>query len=239
MSFSIPAVSDRLSSNWPWHSVFFQCLFLRIDITFNNAIIFFCSLFSPSHYYSVRCGVSADYYGYPCVTQCPEEYPVYPARVRPDSICSLSAVGGFDRCWAVEEKRYSLRDGPNQLYGPLRPRDRWGQKYFGGMETSMRRLSIQPRSRSVPRSPSSGGPYSPVPPHFASPARSPPTCFERLPTRMRDDIIFTDPSIYSLRSSLSSPKVKQQVSVFLLSFCLKSVAIFRQTQIIQIKAWSE
>lgn len=146
-----------------------------------------------------------------------EEYPLYPPGVRPDSICSVSAVGGYDRRWTVEEKRHSLRDGPPQLYGPPMSRDSWGPQYYSGMETSMRRLSIQPRSRSVPRSPSSssGGPYSPVPPNFASPARSLSARFDRFPGRMRDDMIYADPSVYSLRRSLSSPKVSVYVFVCL------------------------
>ncbi|XP_047188416.1 pleckstrin homology domain-containing family A member 6 isoform X4 [Scophthalmus maximus] len=163
---------------------------------------------SPSRYYPVNRGVSADYCGYPGDPQYVDEYPFYPPGVRPDSICSVSGVGGYDWRWTVQQKRHSLRDGPHQLYGPPMPRDPWGPQYYGGMETSMRRLSIQPRSRSVPRSPSSssGGPYSPVPPNFASPARSLSARFDRFPGRMRDDVIYADPSIYSLRRSLSSPK---------------------------------
>ncbi|XP_074526921.1 pleckstrin homology domain-containing family A member 6 isoform X8 [Halichoeres trimaculatus] len=161
---------------------------------------------SPSRYYPVGRGIPADYYGYPPYM---EDYPLYPPGVRPDSICSMSAVGGYDRRWTVEEKRHSLRDGPHQLYGSHMPRDSWGPQYYGGMETSMRRLSIQPRSRSVPRSPSSssGGPYSPVPHSFASPARSPSIRFDRFQGRMRDDVIYADPSVYGLRRSISSPKV--------------------------------
>ncbi|XP_074526881.1 pleckstrin homology domain-containing family A member 6 isoform X3 [Halichoeres trimaculatus] len=160
---------------------------------------------SPSRYYPVGRGIPADYYGYPPYM---EDYPLYPPGVRPDSICSMSAVGGYDRRWTVEEKRHSLRDGPHQLYGSHMPRDSWGPQYYGGMETSMRRLSIQPRSRSVPRSPSSssGGPYSPVPHSFASPARSPSIRFDRFQGRMRDDVIYADPSVYGLRRSISSPK---------------------------------
>lgn len=163
---------------------------------------------SPSRYYLVNHGVSGDYYGYPGGPQIMEEYPLYPPGVRPDSICSVSAVGGYDRHWTVEEKRHSLRDRPHHLHGPPMSRDQWGPPYYGGIETSMRRLSIQPRSRSVPRSPSSssGGPYSPVPPSFVSPARSPSARFDRFPGRMRDDVIYADPSVYSLRRSLSSPK---------------------------------
>ncbi|KAK2914604.1 hypothetical protein Q8A73_005198 [Channa argus] len=163
---------------------------------------------SPSHYYPVNRGISANYYGYSGGPQYVEEYPLYPAEVRPDSICSVSAVGGYDRRWTAEEKRRSLRDRPHHLYEPLLPMDPWGPHYYSGMETSMRRLSIQPRSRSVPRSPSSssGGPYSPVPHNFTSPARSLSARFDRFSGRMRDDMIYADPSIYNLRRSLSSPK---------------------------------
>uniref|UniRef100_A0A7N6A755 PH domain-containing protein n=1 Tax=Anabas testudineus TaxID=64144 RepID=A0A7N6A755_ANATE len=159
---------------------------------------------SPSCYYPVNRGISPDYYGYPGGSQYVEEYSLYPPGVRPDSICSVSAVGGYDRRWTVEEKRRSLRDGPYELYGSPIRRDPWGPQYYGDMETSMRRLSIQPRSRSVPRSPSlsSGGPYSPVPPNFASPARSPSTRFDRVSGRMREHVIYADPSVYGLRRSL-------------------------------------
>ncbi|XP_034023310.1 pleckstrin homology domain-containing family A member 6 [Thalassophryne amazonica] len=167
---------------------------------------------SPTRYYPVNRGVS-EYYGYPGSPQYVEEYPLYPPGMRPDSICSVSAMGGFDRRWTVEDKRRSLRDGRLPHYGPAMPRDQWGRQYYGGNSmdiphSSMRRLSIQPRSRSVPRSPStsSGGPYSPVPPNFASPARSPSARFDRFPGRMRDDLIYADPSVYAVRRSLSSPK---------------------------------
>uniref|UniRef100_A0A4W5PQK5 Pleckstrin homology domain containing A6 n=1 Tax=Hucho hucho TaxID=62062 RepID=A0A4W5PQK5_9TELE len=175
---------------------------------------------SPSHYYTVNRGVPADYYSvYSSVGGGPgyvEEYPLYPPGIRPDSICSVSAVG-FDRMgpprWTNEEKRRSLRDGP--LYGPPPPRDPYGTPpspaYYGQMDaaqTAMRRLSIQPRSRSVPRSPcsSTGGPYSPSPHSFASPICSPSARFDRGPGRLREDVIYADPSVYGLRRSLSSPK---------------------------------
>ncbi|XP_038869044.1 pleckstrin homology domain-containing family A member 6 isoform X6 [Salvelinus namaycush] len=175
---------------------------------------------SPSHYYTVNRGVPADYYSvYSSVGGGPgyvEEYPIYPPGVRPDSICSVSAVG-YDRVgpprWTNDEKRRSLRDGP--LYGPPLPRDPYGPKpspaYYDQMDaaqTAMRRLSIQPRSRSVPRSPSSsmGGPYSPSPHSFASPICSPSARFDRGPGRLREDVIYADPSVYGLRRSLSSPK---------------------------------
>ncbi|XP_070966796.1 pleckstrin homology domain-containing family A member 6 isoform X4 [Oncorhynchus clarkii lewisi] len=175
---------------------------------------------SPSHYYTVNRGVPADYYSvYSSVGGGPgyvEEYPLYPPGVRPDSICSVSAVG-YDRMgpprWTNDEKRHSLRDGP--LYRPPPPRDPYGPPpspaYYGQMDaaqTAMRRLSIQPRSRSVPRSPSSstGGPYSPSPHSFASPICSPSARFDRGPGRLREDVIYADPSVYGLRRSLSSPK---------------------------------
>ncbi|CAB1354052.1 unnamed protein product, partial [Coregonus sp. 'balchen'] len=169
----------------------------------------------------VNRGVPDDYYSvYSSVGGGPgyvEEYPLYPPGVRPDSICSVSAVG-YDRLgpprWTNEEKRRSLLDGP-PFYGPPPPRDPYGPPpgpaYYGQMDaaqTSMRRLSIQPRSRSVPRSPSSstGGPYSPSPHSFASPVCSPSARFDRGPGRLREDVIYADPSVYGLRRSLSSPK---------------------------------
>ncbi|XP_077458639.1 pleckstrin homology domain-containing family A member 6 isoform X3 [Stigmatopora argus] len=161
---------------------------------------------SPSHYYPASHGLN--YYGYSGGPQYLEEYPLYPAGVRPESICSVSAAGGYDHRWAVEEKRRSMRDGPHHLYGPPNPRDSWGPHYYSGAEKSMRRLSIQPRSRSVPRSPSlfSAGADSPVSHNFASPARSPSARFDRYSGRMRDDVIYADPSVYNLRRSISSPK---------------------------------
>ncbi|XP_072239103.1 pleckstrin homology domain-containing family A member 6 isoform X2 [Leuresthes tenuis] len=147
---------------------------------------------SPARYYPLSRGVPADFYRHSGGSLYLDEFPLYPTGVRPDSICSVSPVGGHDRHWSVE--RRSLRDGPQLL------RDPWGPQHYGGMETSMRRLSIQPRSRSVPRSPSlsSGGPYSP--------ARSPSSHFERFAGRMREDVIYADPFTYSLRRSISSPK---------------------------------
>lgn len=163
---------------------------------------------SPSHHYPASQGFN--YCGYSRGPQYLEEYPLYPPGVRPDSICSVSAVGGYDHRWTVEEKRHSLREGPHQFYGPPTPRDSWGPHYYSGVDKSMRRLSIQPRSRSVPRSPSlsSRGAYSPVSHNFASPVRSPSARFDRFSGRVRDDAIYADPSVYNLRGSLSSPKVR-------------------------------
>ncbi|XP_061689226.1 pleckstrin homology domain-containing family A member 6 isoform X3 [Syngnathoides biaculeatus] len=161
---------------------------------------------SPCHYYPASQGLN--YYGYTSGPQYFEEYPLYPPGVRPDSICSVSAVGGYDNRWAIEEKRRSLRDMPHQLYGLPSPRDSWGPQYYSGVEKSLRRLSIQPRSRSVPRSPSlsSRGAYSPVSHTFGSTAQSPSAHFDRFSGRMRDDGIYADPSVYNLRRSLSPPK---------------------------------
>ncbi|XP_076012982.1 pleckstrin homology domain-containing family A member 6 [Genypterus blacodes] len=168
---------------------------------------------SPSHYFPGTRASSSEYYSYPGGPHYLDEYPLYPRGVRPDSLCSVSAMGEYDHRWTIEEKRRSLRDGPLSLYGLPMPRDLWGPQFYGGSpmnmaQTSMKRMSLQPRSRSVPRSPSSssGGPYSPVRPNFASPARSPSARFDRLPRRMREEVIYADPSVYSLRRSLSSPK---------------------------------
>uniref|UniRef100_A0A672SS17 Pleckstrin homology domain containing A6 n=1 Tax=Sinocyclocheilus grahami TaxID=75366 RepID=A0A672SS17_SINGR len=167
---------------------------------------------SPSRYYTVNRAMSADYYGVYNGPPYVDDYPLYPPGVRPESICSMSAA--YNRPpprWTMEERRRSLRDGP--LYG--QPRDpQWmigpqGPAYYPQLDSaqnSMRRLSIQPRSRSAPRSPSSslGGPYSPH--SFASPARSPSVRFDRGPGRLREEGIYADPSVYGLRRSLSSPK---------------------------------
>uniref|UniRef100_A0A669E7K3 Pleckstrin homology domain containing A6 n=1 Tax=Oreochromis niloticus TaxID=8128 RepID=A0A669E7K3_ORENI len=154
----------------------------------------------PPSYYSVNQEVSAGYYNFV------DEYSLYLPGVRPDSICSMSAVGGYDRLWTIEQKRHSLRDEPHRLYRKQMPQDQWGPQYYGGMETSMRSLFIQPRSRSVPRSPSSSSrrPYSPASCTYASPARSPSNCFDGFSGRMTEDAIY--PPVYSLRRSFSSPK---------------------------------
>ncbi|KAJ8259544.1 hypothetical protein GJAV_G00170670 [Gymnothorax javanicus] len=170
---------------------------------------------SPSRYHSVSRGVSPEYYGVYGGPQYVEDYPLYPPGVRPDSICSVS--GGFDRLpprWAVEERRRSLRDGAMYPRDPpwmLPPAQHPGyyMSHLESAQNSMRRLSLQPRSRSVPRSPSasSQGPYSPGPRNFASPLRSPSTRFDRCgPGRMREDVIYADPSVYGIRRSISSPK---------------------------------
>ncbi|XP_040279939.1 pleckstrin homology domain-containing family A member 6 isoform X10 [Bufo bufo] len=151
----------------------------------------------------------------------PDYYPQYasqysdgyqyfsPAGSRPDSICSMSA---FPQ-WALEEKHQALRNGiPYQprdwkepgVYG--RPAELWGPRpalYYNEVDAacgSLRRLSMQPRSRSVPRSPSQGA-YS-TRPRVYSPVRSPSARFES----MSRDESFGDPAAYTMRRSISSPK---------------------------------
>lgn len=159
-----------------------------------------------------------------------EEYPLYPPGVRPDSICSASAAyEHLPPRWTAEEKRRSLRDGGAMFReaqwhpaGPPPPPAYYG--HVDPLHGSMRRLSIQPRSRSVPRSPSSsvsGGPYSPGPHLYASPLRSPSVHFDRGgPGRLRDDMIYADPSAYGLRRSLSSPKVRRPLCLSRVTVCI-------------------
>ncbi|KAG8589437.1 hypothetical protein GDO81_006384 [Engystomops pustulosus] len=143
-------------------------------------------------------------------SQYPEGYQYYsPAGSRPDSICSVSA---FPQ-WALEEKHQALRNGvPYQsrdwkepaVYG--RPAELWAPRpalYYQEVDAacgSLRRLSMQPRSRSVPRSPSQGT-YSSRP-RVYSPVRSPSARFES----MARDESFGEPNAYTMRRSISSPK---------------------------------
>lgn len=182
--------------------------------------VLFCSSvspYSPARYYTINRGMSADYYNVYGAPPYPEEYTLYPPGIRPDSICSMSAA--YDRMpprWTAEEKRRSLRD--TAYFGPPRePQWMMGgpgphPAYYTQLDSTqgtMRRLSLQPRSRSVPRSPSSssGGAYSPGPPSFISPARLPSVRFDRMPGRIRDEGIYAEQSVYGMRRSLSSPKV--------------------------------
>ncbi|XP_041946874.1 pleckstrin homology domain-containing family A member 6 isoform X3 [Alosa sapidissima] len=166
---------------------------------------------SPSRYYPGQRAMPDYYAGYGG-PQYVEEYPLYPPGIRPDSICSASAA--YEQRWTAEEKRRSLRDGGAMFreaqWHPAGPPPAAYYGHVDPLHGSMRRLSIQPRSRSVPRSPSSsvsGGPYSPGPHLYASPLRSPSIHFGGGgPGRHRDDIIYADPSAYGLRRSISSPK---------------------------------
>uniref|UniRef100_A0A8C6VD54 Pleckstrin homology domain containing A6 n=1 Tax=Naja naja TaxID=35670 RepID=A0A8C6VD54_NAJNA len=148
-----------------------------------------------------------------------EDYQYYPPGVRPDSICSMPAYERVSPQWAVEDKRhpfrnsssfqlrewkeqpgYSRQDMPIWIPGPTRQ-----PVYYDEMDTasgSLRRMSLQPRSRSVPRSPSQGS-YNRT--RVYSPVRSPSTHFERMPSRSEE--IYAEPSTYMMRRSVSSPKV--------------------------------
>ncbi|XP_066456226.1 pleckstrin homology domain-containing family A member 6 isoform X4 [Eleutherodactylus coqui] len=163
---------------------------------------------SPSRYFPGSHRMPDYYPQY--ASQYPDGYQYYtPTGSRPDSICSMSA---FPQ-WALEEKHQVLRNGiPYQprdwkepsVYG--RPAELWGPRpalYYQEVDAacgSLRRLSLQPRSRSVPRSPSQGA-YS-TRPRVYSPVRSPSARFE---TMSRDES-FGDPAAYTMRRSISSPK---------------------------------
>ncbi|NXK89833.1 PKHA6 protein, partial [Formicarius rufipectus] len=171
---------------------------------------------SPSRFYPVSRRVP-DYYS-PYSPQYPEEYQYYPPGVRPDSICSMPAFDRVSPPWALEDKRHSFRNG-----GTFQLRDWKDHPGFGRQDVplwlpapgrqppyldevdaasgSLRRMSLQPRSRSVPRSPSQGS-YSRA--RVYSPVRSPSARFERLPPR--GDEIYADPTPFMMRRSISSPK---------------------------------
>ncbi|XP_048962841.1 pleckstrin homology domain-containing family A member 6 isoform X2 [Canis lupus dingo] len=177
---------------------------------------------SPSRFYPVSRRVP-EYYG-PYSSQYPDDYQYYPAGVRPDSICSMPAYDRISPPWTGEDKRLSFRngggpafqlrewkeppgygrqDGPVWLPGPS-PSPSRQPVYYDELDAtsgSLRRLSLQPRSHSVPRSPSQGS-YGRA--RIYSPVRSPSARFERLPPRSED--LYADPAAYVMRRSISSPK---------------------------------
>ncbi|XP_027726861.1 pleckstrin homology domain-containing family A member 6 isoform X3 [Vombatus ursinus] len=181
---------------------------------------------SPSRFYPVSRRVP-DYYG-SYSPQYPDDYQYYPPGVRPDSICSMPAYDRISPPWTLEEKRHSFRNGGSTAY-QLRewkeppgygrqdgtvwiPSPARQPVYYDELDAasgSLRRLSLQPRSHSVPRSPSQGS-YSRA--RVYSPARSPSARFERLPPRSED--IYADPAAYVMRRSVSSPKVPSYPEVF-------------------------
>ncbi|XP_031751412.1 pleckstrin homology domain-containing family A member 6 isoform X8 [Xenopus tropicalis] len=155
-----------------------------------------------------------------CYSQCPSQYldgyQYYssPAGSRPDSICSMPI---FDRGvpqWGAEDKRqihhklvpYYPRDW-NEAGSYGRQTEMWvpcPQLYYQETDAaceSLRHLSLQPRSRSVPRS-NSQGTYNYTRPRVYSPVRSPSARFDGV---TREDI-FGDPAAYTMRRSVSSPK---------------------------------
>ncbi|XP_060034639.1 pleckstrin homology domain-containing family A member 6 isoform X19 [Erinaceus europaeus] len=182
---------------------------------------------SPSRFYPVSRRVP-EYYD-PYSPQYSEDYQYYPPGVRPDSICSMPAYDRISPPWPLEDKRQAFRNGGGPAY-QLRewkePGGGFGRQdasvwipspsrqpvYYDELDTaagSLRRLSLQPRSHSVPRSPSQG---SYARPRIYSPVRSPSARFERLPPRSED--IYADQAAYVMRRSISSPKVPPYPEVF-------------------------
>ncbi|XP_021098028.1 pleckstrin homology domain-containing family A member 6 isoform X11 [Heterocephalus glaber] len=181
---------------------------------------------SPSRFYPVSRRVPDCYGPYP--SQYPDDYQYYPPGVRPDSICSMPAYDRISPPWALEDKRHSLRNGGSPAYQLREWKEPAGYGwqegtvwipspsrqpvYYDELDAasgSLRRLSLQPRSHSVPRSPSQGS-YGRA--RIYSPVRSPSARFERLPPRSED--IYADPAAYVMRRSISSPKVPPYPEVF-------------------------
>uniref|UniRef100_A0A2K5F1Z7 Pleckstrin homology domain containing A6 n=1 Tax=Aotus nancymaae TaxID=37293 RepID=A0A2K5F1Z7_AOTNA len=181
---------------------------------------------SPSRFYPVSRRVP-EYYG-PYASQYPDDYQYYPPGVRPDSICSMPAYDRISPPWAMEDKRHAFRNGGGPAYQLREWKEPTGYGrqdgtvwipspsrqpvYYDELDaasSSLRRLSLQPRSHSVPRSPSQGS-YSRA--RIYSPVRSPSARFERLPPRSED--IYADPAAYVMRRSISSPKVPPYPEVF-------------------------
>lgn len=180
---------------------------------------------SPSRFYPVSRRVP-EYYS-PYSSQYPDDYQYYPPGVRPESICSMPAYDRISPPWALEDKRHAFRNGGGPAYQLREWKEpaSYGRQdgtiwipspsrqpvYYDELDaasSSMRRLSLQPRSHSVPRSPSQGS-YSRA--RIYSPVRSPSARFERLPPRSED--IYADPAAYVMRRSISSPKVSHQPAV--------------------------
>ncbi|NXP15724.1 PKHA6 protein, partial [Thinocorus orbignyianus] len=171
---------------------------------------------SPTRFYPVSRRVP-DYYS-PYSPQYPEDYQYYPPGVRPDSICSMPAFERVSPPWALEDKRHSFRNGGTYQLRDWKEHPGFGRQdvplwlpgpgrqpaYLDEVDAasgSLRRMSLQPRSRSVPRSPSQGS-YSRA--RVYSPVRSPSARFERLPPRGEE--IYADPTTFMMRRSISSPK---------------------------------
>uniref|UniRef100_A0A8C8SDZ2 Pleckstrin homology domain containing A6 n=1 Tax=Pelusios castaneus TaxID=367368 RepID=A0A8C8SDZ2_9SAUR len=172
---------------------------------------------SPSRFFPMSRRVP-DYFT-PYSPQYPEDCQYYPPGVRPDSICSMPAYERVSPQWAVEDKRHSFRNGGTYQLREWKEHPGYGRQdvpiwipspgqqplYYDEVDAasdSLRRMSLQPRSRSVPRSPSQGT-YNRA--RMYSPVRSPSTRFERMPPRNEE--IYADPAAYMLRRSVSSPKV--------------------------------
>ncbi|KAF1496779.1 Pleckstrin homology domain-containing family A member 6, partial [Pygoscelis antarcticus] len=171
---------------------------------------------SPTRFYPVSRRVP-DYYS-PYSPQYPEDYQYYPPGVRPDSICSMPSYERVSPPWVLEDKRHSFRNGGTYQLRDWKEHPGFGRQdvplwlpgpgrqptYLDEVDAasgSLRRMSLQPRSRSVPRSPSQGS-YSRA--RVYSPVRSPSARFERLPPRGEE--IYADPTTFMMRRSISSPK---------------------------------
>ncbi|XP_009325718.1 PREDICTED: pleckstrin homology domain-containing family A member 6 [Pygoscelis adeliae] len=171
---------------------------------------------SPTRFYPVSRRVP-DYYS-PYSPQYPEDYQYYPPGVRPDSICSMPSYERVSPPWVLEDKRHSFRNGGTYQLRDWKEHPGFGRQdvplwlpgpgrqptYLDEVDAasgSLRRMSLQPRSRSVPRSPSQGS-YSRA--RAYSPVRSPSARFERLPPRGEE--IYADPTTFMMRRSISSPK---------------------------------
>lgn len=176
-----------------------------------------CAVSSPTRFYPVPRRVP-DYYP-PYSPQYSEDYQYYPPGVRPDSICSMPAYERVSPQWTVDEKRHSFRNSGSYQLREWKDQPAYGRPdvpvwipgatrqpvFYDEMDAasgSLRRMSLQPRSRSVPRSPSQGS-YNRA--RVYSPVRSPSARFERLPPRSEE--IYAEPTAYMMRRSVSSPKV--------------------------------
>ncbi|XP_072336161.1 pleckstrin homology domain-containing family A member 6 isoform X3 [Scyliorhinus torazame] len=136
-----------------------------------------------------------------------EEYPQFiQAGGRPDSICSVPAYDRMTARWSIDERQSVClpRDWQDRRAYSGQGSPVWHgaqQPYvheLDGVTDTIRRLSLQPRSRSVPRSPSQG-PL--VVNHVYSPVRSPSARFDRLPPQRDEN--FGHPT-YTLRRSRSA-----------------------------------
>ncbi|XP_015262804.1 PREDICTED: pleckstrin homology domain-containing family A member 6 [Gekko japonicus] len=173
-------------------------------------------LHSPTRFYPMSRRVP-DYYP-PYSPQFSEDYQYYPPGVRPDSICSMPAYERVSPQWSVDDKRHSFRNSGTYQLRDWKEQPGYGRQdvpvwipgptrqpvYYDEMDAasgSLRRMSLQPRSRSVPRSPSQGS-YNRA--RVYSPVRSPSTRFERMPARSEE--IYAEPTAYMMRRSVSSPK---------------------------------
>ncbi|XP_054835235.1 pleckstrin homology domain-containing family A member 6 [Eublepharis macularius] len=173
-------------------------------------------LHSPTRFYPMSRRVP-DYYP-PYSPQFSEDYQYYPPGVRPDSICSMPTYERVSPQWSVDDKRHSFRNSGTYQLRDWKEQPGYGRQdvpvwipgptrqsvYYDEMDAasgSLRRMSLQPRSRSVPRSPSQGS-YNRT--RVYSPVRSPSTRFDRMPARSEE--IYAEPTAYMMRRSVSSPK---------------------------------